>query len=155
MTSKTRVFIPSTDVTHITWLWRWLSAQVVETSVSRKLITGRFWELFCLLTCSLHTTIFMLLSIISPLEIISLKTWETQLSWCAKSSLPVGVRVSKTSRASKLVTKPLYFDRAPFSTEEPPSRLQYISWASHLLWNSKRQITTCQENSLILAFLSL
>ena len=36
------------------------------------------------------------LSIFSPLEMISITIWETPLSWHAKSSLPVAVRVSKT-----------------------------------------------------------
>ena len=52
-------------------------------------------ELFSLLTC-FHTTTFTLLSIFSPLEMISTKIWETPLSWHVKCSLPVAVRVSKT-----------------------------------------------------------
>ena len=51
-------------------------------------------ELFSLLTC-FHTTTLTLLSIFSPLEMIGIKNWETQLSWHAKCSLPVAVRVSK------------------------------------------------------------
>ena len=52
-------------------------------------------EMFFLLTC-LHTTTFTLLSIFSPSEMISIKIWETPLSWHVKCSLPVAVRVSKT-----------------------------------------------------------
>ena len=52
-------------------------------------------ELFSLLTCP-HTTTFTLLSTFSPLEISILKMWETTLSWHAKCSLRVAVRVSKT-----------------------------------------------------------
>ena len=66
-----------------------LSTRVFETRTA----TGS--ELFSLLTC-LHTTTFTLLSIFSLLEMISIKIWETPLSWHAKCSLPVAVRVSKT-----------------------------------------------------------
>ena len=52
-------------------------------------------KLFSLLTC-LHTTTFIMLSIFSSLEMISIKLWNTPLSWQAKCSLPVTVRVSKT-----------------------------------------------------------
>ena len=52
-------------------------------------------ELFSLLTC-LHTTTFTLPSFFSPLEMISIKMWVTTLSWHAKRSFPVAVRVSKT-----------------------------------------------------------
>ena len=66
-----------------------LSTHVFETR------TAPGSALFSLLTC-LHTTIFTLLSIFSPLEIISIKIWETPLSWHTKGSLPVAVRVPKT-----------------------------------------------------------
>ena len=66
-----------------------LSTRVFETRTD----TGS--ELFSLLTC-LHTTTFTLLSIFSPLEMINTKIWETPLSWYAKCSLPVAVRVLKT-----------------------------------------------------------
>ena len=66
-----------------------LSRHVFETRTA----TGS--ELFSLLTC-FHTTTFTLLSIFSPLEMINTKIWETPLSWHAKFSLPVAVRVSKT-----------------------------------------------------------
>ena len=66
-----------------------LSKRVFETRTA----TGS--ELFPLLTC-VHSTTVTLLSIFSPLEIISTKIWEIPLSWHAKSSLPVAVRVSKT-----------------------------------------------------------
>ena len=49
-------------------------------------------ELLSLLTC-LHTDTFALLSILSPLEMSSIKIWETPQSWRAKCSLPVVVRV--------------------------------------------------------------
>ena len=52
-------------------------------------------ELFSLLPC-LHTTTFISLSIFALLEALSLKIWERPLSWRAKYSLPVAVRVSKT-----------------------------------------------------------
>lgn len=53
-------------------------------------------DLFSPSTC-LHTTTITLLSIISPLEMISIsiKIWEPPLSWHAKWSLPVAARVSK------------------------------------------------------------
>ena len=63
-----------------------LSTSVFETRTP----TGS--ELFSLLTC-LHTTTFALLSIFSPLEIISIKIRETSLPWLANCSLPVAVRV--------------------------------------------------------------
>ena len=44
----------------------------------------------------LRTITFTLLSTFSPLGMISIKMWETPLSWHAKCSLPVAVRVSKT-----------------------------------------------------------
>ena len=74
-----------------------LSTRVFETRTT----TGS--ELFSLLTC-LHTTTFTFPSIFSPLEMISVKMWETPLSWHAKFSLPVAVRVSK-SRVLKLPNK--------------------------------------------------
>ena len=66
-----------------------MSTRVFETRTS----TGS--ELFSLLT-SLYTATFALLSIFSPLEMISIKTWETPLPWHAKCPLPVAVVVSKT-----------------------------------------------------------
>ena len=67
------------------------SSRVFET----KTATGS--ELFSLLTC-FHATTFTLLSIFSPLapEMIRKKIWETPLTWHAKFSLSVAVRVSKT-----------------------------------------------------------
>ena len=59
-----------------------LSTRIFKTRTA----TGS--ELFSLLT-RLHTTTFTLPSIFSPLEIISIKMWETPLSWNAKCSLPV------------------------------------------------------------------
>ena len=52
-------------------------------------------ELFSLLI-RLPTNTFPLLSIFSPLEMISIKNWETSLSWHAKFFLAVAIRVSKT-----------------------------------------------------------
>ena len=66
-----------------------LSTRVFDTRTA----TGS--KLFSLLTC-FYTTTFTLLSIFSPLQMISIKIWETPLSWHAKCSLPVAVRVSKT-----------------------------------------------------------
>ena len=57
-------------------------------------------ELFSPKTC-LHTATFTLLNIVFLLEMISVKIWETPLSWHATCSLPVAVRDSKT-RALKL-----------------------------------------------------
>ena len=68
-----------------------LSTRVFETRTA----TGS--ELFSLLTC-LHTTTLTLPSIFSPLEMISIKMWETPLSWNTRCSLPIGGRVSKTRR---------------------------------------------------------
>ena len=65
-----------------------LSTHVSKTQIA----TGS--KLFSLLTC-LPTTTFTLLSIFSPLEMISLIIWETPVFWHAKCSLPVAVRTSK------------------------------------------------------------
>ena len=73
-----------------------LSTRVFETRTA----TGS--ELFSLLTCP-HTTTFTLLSILSPLEMNSIKIWETIRSKNANCSLPDAVRVSKT-RVLKLPT---------------------------------------------------
>ena len=51
-------------------------------------------ELFSFLTC-LQTTTFTSSSIFSPLEMISINLLGTPLSWDAKCSLPVAIRVSK------------------------------------------------------------
>ena len=67
-----------------------LSTRVFETQTA----TGS--ELFCLLTC-LYTITFTLLSIYFLVRDEKyIKIWETPLSWHAKCSLPVAVRVSKT-----------------------------------------------------------
>ena len=68
-----------------------LSTRVFETRTATRS------ELFSLLTC-LHTTTFMftLLSTFSLLGMISIKIWETPLSWQAKCFLPVDACVSKT-----------------------------------------------------------
>ena len=62
-----------------------LSTRVFETRTA----TGS--ELFSPLPAT-----FTLLIIVSLLEMISVKIWETPVSWHAKCSLPVAVRVSKT-----------------------------------------------------------
>ena len=85
-----------------------LSTRVFETPTA----TGS--ELFSLLTC-FHATTFTLLSIFSPLEMINTKIWETPVSWHAKFSLPVAVRVSKTP-----VLK-LPFVKAPYSFKAWPN----------------------------------
>ena len=64
-----------------------LSTRVFETRTA----TGSV--LFSLLTC-FHTTTFTFPNIFYPLEIISIKIWETPLPWHAKFSLPVDVRVN-------------------------------------------------------------
>ena len=51
-------------------------------------------ELFSLLTC-LQATTFTLLSTFSPSGMVSMKIWETALSWHGKCSPSVAVRVSK------------------------------------------------------------
>ena len=95
--------------------------------VIRELKHARFWdadtgsELFSFLTC-FHTTTYILLSIFSPLEMISIKIWETPLSWHAKFSFPVAVRVSKT-RVLKL---PII--KGPSHQGEPLSPL--IPWVN-------------------------
>ena len=69
-----------------------LSTRIFETRTA----TGS--ELFSLLTCP-RTTTFTSLNIFSPLEISSIKIWETRQtirSWHAKCSLLVAVRVSNT-----------------------------------------------------------
>ena len=60
-------------------------------------------ELFSLIT-RLHTITFTVLSTFSRLGMISIKIWETPLSWHTECSLPVAVRVSKT-RVLKLPKK--------------------------------------------------
>ena len=71
-----------------------LSTNVFETRTA----TGS--ELISLLSRP-HTTTFALLSIFSPLEMSSIKIWETIRSYYVKCSLPIAVRVSK-SRVLKL-----------------------------------------------------
>ena len=51
-------------------------------------------ELFSLIT-RLHTITFTLLGTVSSLGMITVKIWETPLSWHARCSLPLPVRVSK------------------------------------------------------------
>ena len=55
-------------------------------------------ELFSSLTC-LQTSALILLSIFLLVGTVSLKIWERPLSWQEKCSLPISVRVSKTSLA--------------------------------------------------------
>ena len=71
-------------------------ARVFDSLSTRRASIGS--ELFSSLVC-LHTTIFILLSIFSIGETISLKMRERPLSWRAKCSLPVSVRGSKISLA--------------------------------------------------------
>ena len=72
------------------------STRVFDSLSTRRTATGS--ELFSSLVC-LHTTIFILLSIFSIGETISLKIRERPLSWRAKCLVPVSVRGSKTSLA--------------------------------------------------------
>ena len=67
-------------------------------------------ELFCYLTF-LHTNTFILLTIFSLGESISLKIWERSLSWHAKCSLPVSIRGSKTSHATSLMSEVMMYGR--------------------------------------------
>ena len=60
--------------------------------------------LFSLIT-RLRTITSTLLSTFSPLGMIRINMWETPLSWHAKCSLPVAVRVSKT----RLLKLPIVF----------------------------------------------
>ena len=48
-------------------------------------------------SCFLSYHVFILLRIFSPVKTISVKIWETLLSWHKKRSLPVAVCVSKRS----------------------------------------------------------
>ena len=97
-----------------------LSTHVFETRTA----TGS--ELFSLLTC-FHTTTFTLLSIFSPLEMISTKIWQTPLSWHVKCSLPVVVRISKT-RVLKLPNDDVGFCQKQMSANESKLELRnYIS----------------------------
>ena len=68
----------------------------MSATIEARAATGK--ELFSYSTC-LHITTFLLLSIFSFAEEISLKIWDRPLSWHAKCSLPVSVRDSKTSLA--------------------------------------------------------
>jgi len=68
-----------------TWTWTWTWTWTASGS-----------ELFSLLT-RLHTIKFTMLSTFSRLWMISIKMCETPLSWHTECSLPVAVRVSKTS----------------------------------------------------------
>ena len=78
-----------------------------------QMATGR--ELFFLLIC-LQTLTFTLLSIFSPLQMITLKIWETPLSWHAKCSLPVvGVRVLKTRVLTNVTLSFSIFTLKPLS----------------------------------------
>ena len=57
-------------------------------------------ELFSVLTCPQtepHTTTFTLLSILSPLEVSTIKIWETIRSWHVKCFLPIAICISKTN----------------------------------------------------------
>ena len=77
-------------------------------------------ELFSLLTCP-HTTTFTLLSIFSPLEMNSIKIWETIRSKNANCSLPVAVRVSKT-RVLKLPIRDLTQNTMATATRTSPNK---------------------------------
>ena len=61
-------------------------------------------KLFSYLTCP-HTTTFVLLSIFSLVETISLKIGKRPLSWHEKSLLPVPVGCSKASLALALLIR--------------------------------------------------
>ena len=94
-----------------------LSTRVFETRTA----TGS--ELFSLLACP-HTTTFTLLSMFSPLEMNSIKIWETIRSKNANCSLPVAVRASKT-RVLKL---PDIF--APNVAPTGQSRTRLADWVA-------------------------
>ena len=78
---------------------RALSTQARALVFETRTATGS--ELLSLLTC-LHKTTFTLLSIFSPLEIIVIKIGEKPLSWNAKCSLPVAVRLPSAATSGKL-----------------------------------------------------
>ena len=65
----------------------------------------RKWAVFPYNSSS-HIT-FTMLSIFSRLWIISIKMWETLLSWHTECPLPVAVRVSQKTRVPKLPIKVL------------------------------------------------
>ena len=119
--------------------------------------------LFSLLTC-FHTTTFTLLSIFSPLEMISTKIWETPLSWHVKCSLPVAVRVSKTTRVLKLPldcqptrmarVRPTSFPpsttsrRCSFNSGQPDKKWSVLVSKETVvlsLWESKAWTTTVKD----------
>ena len=99
-----------------------LNTRVLDTRTA----TGS--ELFSLLTC-LHTNTFISLSIFSILETISLKIWERPLSWRAKYSLPVAVRVLKT-RVLKL---PIHRPGRPIQEKEARLKLKQTFLGSKYL----------------------
>ena len=68
----------------------------MSATIEARAATGK--ELCSYSTC-LHVTTFLLLSIFSFAEEISLRIWDRPLSWHAKCSLPVLVRDSKPSLA--------------------------------------------------------
>ena len=97
-------------------IWYLFNGHLYTRVFETRTATGS--ELFSLLTCP-HTTTFTLLSIFSPLEMNSIKIWETIRSKNANCSLPVAVRVSKT-RVLKL---PIKRPRPPFAVT---SALNYM-----------------------------
>ena len=88
--------------------------------------------LFSLIT-RLRTITFTLQSTFSPLGMIRIKLWETPLSWHAKCSLPVAVRVSKThllklpntvrkTLTSRIVSNKIYaVTKCPAKSERKPN----------------------------------
>ena len=106
-----------------------LSTRVFETRTA----TGS--APFSLLTC-LRTTTFTLLSIFYPSEMISIKIWETPLSWHTKRSLPVsGCRLLKLpNKGAKVLWK---FDSVIMET------LRYIL---RLFWYQHGRRITCVQS---------
>ena len=96
-------------------------------------------ELFSFLTC-LHTTTFALPSIFSPLEMISIKIWETPLSWRAKCSLPVAVRVSKTRVLISPVTSRT---RITWSVPIPTRVIATHAMSDAIIRQAKEQSHSC------------
>ena len=104
---------PSSSLKHSSWLslliriiWYVLFNSLHPSSFAIRSLSIRHWSakdgnrkwvfFFSLFVyqiyIALHTTKFILLSVFTLVDMISLKIWERQLSWRAKCSLPVSVQ---------------------------------------------------------------
>ena len=109
---------PFSQITAPYSVGKWLALGSLSTWVFETW-TATGSELFSLLTC-FHATTFTLPSIFSPLEMITIKIWETPLSWHMKYSLPVAVSDSKT-RVLKLPIIPVFPGENPLIKEPEDS----------------------------------